>query len=262
MTDLDVSTSGDGRPVVWAHGLTSCRADEDAAGLFPWPDLAGVRWVRYDARGHGRSPAPVTDEDCRWDQLAIDLLAVADEVGAEHFVAGGASMGCATTLHAAVLTPERIEAMVLVIPPTAWATRPAQREHYLAASALLDAGDVDGYLSLLEETLLPPMFEPFADQARQAQRDAMTAVDPAARARVLRGAAMSDLPPLDVLADLTAPALILAWEGDSGHPLSTAEALRDTLPHAELHVANELGDVFGWRAHVERWLGALPPHGS
>ena len=52
---------GDGAPVVFAHGLTSSRANEDAWKLTDWAPLvaAGRRLVRYDARGHGRSGASV-----------------------------------------------------------------------------------------------------------------------------------------------------------------------------------------------------------
>lgn len=257
-TDLDISAVGEGRPLLWAHGLTSSREGEDQARLFPWPDIPGVRWVRYDARGHGRSPAPTTDDDCRWDCLAGDLLAVADEVGAARFIAGGASMGCATTLHAAVTAPERIEAMLLVIPPTAWETRAAQAHHYSQGARLLDAGDVEGLLATLEESLMPPMFQPFAEQARKARRESFADVDPASLARVFRGAAASDLPPRDTLSKLDAPSLILAWEGDDGHPVSTAEELAGLLPSAELHVASDLSDVFGWRDYAAAWLAALP----
>ncbi len=45
--------------------------------------------------------------------------------GAQKFVAGGSSMGCATSIYAALLAPERMKALVLVIPPTAWETRAA-----------------------------------------------------------------------------------------------------------------------------------------
>jgi hypothetical protein len=42
---------------------------------------------------------------------------------------------------------------------------------------------------------------------------------------VLRGAGASDLPPPQVIEKLEMPVLILAWDTDPGHPLSTAEDL-------------------------------------
>ena len=46
----------------------------------------------------------------------------------------------------------------------------------------------------------------------------------------LRGAALSDMPDRGVLEQLQVPTLILAWEGDMAHPVSTAEALAESLP--------------------------------
>jgi pimeloyl-ACP methyl ester carboxylesterase len=134
---LAATISGDGsRTLVWGHGLLSDRASEDELGLFDWSALDGVRLVRYDARGHGASSAPADPDELRWSALAQDMLAVGEAVGASRFVAGGASMGCATALHAAVAAPERVEALVLVIPPTAWETRTAQAQMYAAGVEL------------------------------------------------------------------------------------------------------------------------------
>jgi pimeloyl-ACP methyl ester carboxylesterase len=71
---------------------------------------------------------------------------------------------------------------------------------------------------------------------------------------VLRGAAASDLPAPDELATIAQPALVLAWDGDEGHPLSTAERLAALLPRAELHVATHLRDVLGWPTQVAAFL--------
>ncbi|MDQ1373389.1 MAG: 3-oxoadipate enol-lactonase, partial [Actinomycetota bacterium] len=123
---VEVSGPPDGTPFVWAHGMTSSMAADDDSGVFDWSSLEAVRVVRYDAPSHGRSPIAPSDEDHRWDRLADTMLSVADSAGFSTFVAGGASMGAATALHAAALAPERVSAMVLVIPPTAWETRAAQ----------------------------------------------------------------------------------------------------------------------------------------
>ena len=71
---------------------------------------------------------------------------------------------------------------------------------------------------------------------------------------VLRGAAMSDLPPAGALAALPHPALILAWDTDPGHPISSAEYLADTLPDAQLHIATEADDVRTWTGRIEKFL--------
>lgn len=63
---------------------------------------------------------------------------------------------------------------------------------------------------------------------------------------IYRGAALSDLPPAAQLARVAVPTTILAWTGDPGHPLSTAQALAGILPHAELQVAATPQQVEDW----------------
>ena len=75
-----------------------------------------------------------------------------------------------------------------------------------------------------------------------------------ALAAVLRGAAAADLPPVAALATLDQPTLVLAWEGDPGHPVSTATALADALVRAELVVAPTLAEVTHWPERVATFL--------
>jgi 3-oxoadipate enol-lactonase len=247
--DLVVERSGGpGRPFLWAHGLTSSTAAERAAGTFQWE---GLDVVRYDARGHGRSPAGASPADHEWSALAGDLLAVADHEGLDGFAAGGASMGCATVLFAALREPERIQALVLAIPPTAWETRAAQAETYLAGVSFLEAKGLAAYVEATRK--LPPQ-PPWTAPTREARLDLLAAADPAALALALRGAAASNLPDREELRSITVPALILAWDGDPGHPLSTASALHELLPSSELVVAASLEDVRAWPDRVRSFL--------
>jgi pimeloyl-ACP methyl ester carboxylesterase len=232
------------RTLVWAHGLTSSRRSEDAAGLFDWSS-APATVIRYDARSHGEA-APSTDpDDHRWDRLARDLLRVADDHGLDRFTAGGASMGCATTLHAAVTAPERVEAMLLVIPPTIWETRAGQAAFYDGLAAM-SAADIKAGMDAR------PVPEIFAAEPELARRPPDIPDD--VLATVLTGAGRSDLPPREAVAALGQPALILAWDTDPVHPVSSAEALHDLLPNSELSVAATLAEVRRWPERVARFL--------
>jgi 3-oxoadipate enol-lactonase len=71
---------------------------------------------------------------------------------------------------------------------------------------------------------------------------------------VLRGAARSDLPPREQLARLPQPVLILAWADEPGHPVSTAQELARTLPHARLHVSEDAADSRSWGKRVADFL--------
>lgn len=256
MTDLAWDETGTGEHVVvWGHGLTSSRraeADSPLAGIVAEvPD--GWRVVRYDARGHGESPKPLEADAYRWDRLAIDMLAVADAAGADRFVAGGASMGCATSLFAALAAPERITGLVLVIAPTAWETRAAQGESYETMASIVERRGLDRLIAAaaMQE---PSTF--FGEEGHERSMANMAAMDPEVFPHVMRGAGASDLPEPDDLRRLTMPALLLSWTDDDGHPVSTAEQLADLLPGAELHIARSPAEVAEWPRAVGAFLSS------
>ncbi len=261
--DLAVRESGKGRPFVWGHGLLGSMAQEDVAALLDWAEISrAARLVRYDARGHGGSEATLDPADYRWPELAADLLALADAVGAERSVLGGLSMGCATALHAAAAAPSRVDALVLVAPPTAWSTRPRQARVYRVLAAVIERAGLgpfrcmaalgalaaSGYLAALQRSV--------AQGLRRADARAVVAA--------LRGAAASDLPAPAALRSIRAPALVLAWSGDAAHPVSTAERLAELLPRADLRVAHDLGEVLEWSATIGGFVASLsrPRSGS
>jgi 3-oxoadipate enol-lactonase len=245
---------GEGRPFVWAHGLTSSRAAEDATGLFPWWQIEGVRTIRYDARGHGASLGPVDPAAYEWPALALDLVAVLDEVGLGRCAIGGASMGCVTALGATLIVPHRIDRLVLVTPPTAWETRSTQRVVYEEAARLVDRGGTATLIELSRGETPPAVLGDAGALAQQAGVEQIGAMDPAVLGAILRGAAVSDLPPPEVLAAITQPTLVLAWVDDAGHPVATAELLAAILPAAQLHIASDLDAIRNWPALVETFL--------
>src|SRR4029077_11817862 len=67
--DLEVRDEGEGRLLVWGHGLMAGMQVEDETELLAPRAGGGVRVVRYDARGHGRSAASHTDDDYQWSSL-------------------------------------------------------------------------------------------------------------------------------------------------------------------------------------------------
>jgi pimeloyl-ACP methyl ester carboxylesterase len=250
--DLDYDRSGDGPPVLYGHGMLLSRAAEDRLGLTDLAPViaAGRTLVRYDARGHGRSPGRPVPGDYEWPRLADDLLALRDDLwGTEPVDAGGASMGGATLLWAAVREPARFRRLFLLIPPTTREARVAVAEGYRAAADYVESQSRSAFVAALRA--VPPP-EIFADEPALAafEPDITEPLLPS----VLRGAAASDLPDSADLAALTHPTLILAWPADPAHPVSTAEYLRDVLPDARLHVSGTAADVRTWGARVAAFL--------
>jgi 3-oxoadipate enol-lactonase len=173
------------------------------------------------------------------------------------FVAGGASMGAATALYAAVRAPRRVQALVLVTPPSAWEARPAQAEVYEAAARLVERRGIPGYLKALQSVSQPRILAEELPEARTILLRHLRRMDEKAMPSILRGAASSDLPTRDEIHNLCVPALILAWTGDPAHPVSTAETLAELMVMSELHVADNLAAVRKWPELVRDFLGGL-----
>ncbi|GAB3134218.1 alpha/beta hydrolase [Tsukamurella serpentis] len=228
-----------GRPVVQLHGLTSSRARDRILDLDLGRGLSGTRLLRYDARGHGRSTGRQVPGDYRWQNLADDLLRLLDHWFPGEQVHGvGPSMGTGTLLHAAVLDPGRFSGLTLMVPPTAWATRPAKAQEYLAAADLIEQQGIGAFLAAGEELVAPPATAPHP----RTTPDVTEALLPS----LFRGAAASDLPDPGAIAGIDVPVSLLAWVDDPGHPVSTAQELTRLLPRATLSIARTPQDVQLW----------------
>ncbi|CAE7252624.1 CLEC16A [Symbiodinium sp. CCMP2592] len=232
-------------PLIWGHGLgpTDPRGmDHRACESFPLVkemmqedvDKGKGTWpfstVVYDARGHGRSsgwePLASCIQQFHWRSLAFDMLSVASNFQTpatqklRGALLGGYSMGASTALWAAYLCPTAVRGLVLLSVTTAWEIRAARRAN------LLNNADV------------------------------LQASDPAA-SEVVRGAAFSDLPPLDDLAaaKLRIPVLLCAARDDTTHPAEVAERLSRVLPNADVFLKDtktELAQEFP--QHLRSWL--------
>jgi len=260
--ELAVRETGHGPPLLWGHGLMGSMDQEDAGGLFDWQTLERtLRVIRYDARGHGRSEATLEARAYQWRELARDLRALADAVCDSPPVLGGVSMGCATSLHAAVAAAERTRALVLVAPPTAWETRPRQARIYRFGAQLIERVGLAPFRCVGQLASLAVRDRALAGMQRSVMSELRRA-DPRAVMAALRGAAESDLPAPGALRRLRVPALILAWRADPTHPLSTAERLAELLPIAELHVADSGRDIRAWPQQIASFLSAVTTHDS
>jgi len=250
--DIAVSDEGEGLPFFWGHGLVSSMEQEDRFLVMDWARLARrYRVIRWDARGHGLSSGAPVPDDYRWDNLGRDLIALADALGVDQFVAGGASMGAATALHAAVQAPRRVLALVLMLAPTAYETRDEQADLYRAAAVLVERLGMETYLQQLSNLPAPGILADFADRFSPVPQ-----VSEQLLPAVLRGAARSDLPSEEAVRTVTAPTLLLPWVSDDGHPLSTSERLLELLPSVQIHVAHQLRDVGTWTDRIDAFLDA------
>ncbi len=103
---------GSGPPVLLIHGHTLDRRLWDP--VVPFLLEAGLRVLRFDLRGHGRSSRP--DVGYHVSHHATDMGAVLDAAAVGTVVGVGHSIGGAVLLEAAVTIPERLTGLVLVSP--------------------------------------------------------------------------------------------------------------------------------------------------
>ncbi|QKJ20770.1 alpha/beta fold hydrolase [Microbacterium hominis] len=235
--DYDI-TGSTGPLVVQLHGLTSSRAQDAQLGLDLGRALRGHRVLRYDARGHGGSTGDSDPRSYRWTRLARDLLAILDALApGERVHAVGPSMGSGTLLHAAKRHPERFASLTLVVPPTAWATRPLQQRVYRVNAARIEREGLDAFLASAVSPVPPALADAPVTHPSVPEHLLPT---------VLRGAASTDFPGEKTVAKITTPTLILAWTGDPAHPITTAKRLKKLLPDSRLVVARTPYGIMAW----------------
>lgn len=253
-----VELSGRGRALVWTHGLLSSIDQEDRLGSSQWfVDVPGVRLVRYDARGHGRSAAGRDESALTWPALAGDLIELSTKLGLERPIAAGTSLGTATALHAALREPQRFSGLVLVSPPTAWETRKAQADLYRGGAELVKRRGVGAYAKAMREQFAAQPAPWFSADMQAEMLASIESRAPAELVNLLRGAAASDLPDPERLSTLQVPAYIVATRDDPAHPLSTAEKLHALLPRSELVVVIDVRELRSARPGLERFAARV-----
>lgn len=202
--------------LIVGHGLGSSDPsikdhtdDSSREVLEPILEEVGCRAVWYTARGHGQTTGweSFSWSQFSWENLAKDMLCVAEQLSITRFVAAGNSMGAATALCAALENPDRVQALILYRVPTIWETRQARQQALLRSAETLKAKHPEGwpYYATIRgaaETNLPPKSDP-------------------------RWASLRKI-----------PILILCHEQDKVHPVSSGVALTELLPHARLEVSS------------------------
>jgi pimeloyl-ACP methyl ester carboxylesterase len=100
------------KTVLLLHGWLG---SADGWGLFPdYLDPEVATWVFTDNRGYGARLGETGDFTL--DEVANDVLALADELGAQTFSLVGHSMGGAEVLRILAKAPERVDKLIGITP--------------------------------------------------------------------------------------------------------------------------------------------------
>lgn len=229
MTALHFVKQGNGPVVVLSHAL-GCE-------LGMWDAVAEALQgrftvLRYDHRGHGRSPA--TPGAFTMDDLADDAadLIAREAGGAAHFV--GLSMGGMAAQALAARHPQRVKS--IAVANSAMHYDDAARTNWAArVQTVLGKG-----MAAISEGAMQRWFTPeyMADQthggaARVAElRARLEATDPKAYAAACDAVAGIDF--RESNKRIRCPALMIAGARDEATPPAMSEAMAQTIPGAQL----------------------------
>jgi len=223
---LGITDTGEGLAVVFQHGLGGGEAQ--VAQTFP----AGFRRVTLECRGHGGSGLGER-RPFSLQMFAEDVLAAADQVGLDRFVAGGVSMGAAIAMRLACRHPDRITGLVLVRPAWTFGTAPDNMQPIAeVARLILDHGpDRARTIFAQSETALRLYRE--APDNLTSLLGYFDRPDAHTFAQVLANIA-ADGPGVSEqgATALRVPTLVIGNAVDAVHPLSAAYTLAATIPDA------------------------------
>jgi 3-oxoadipate enol-lactonase len=253
MTPVDVAYTIDGPEdaptVVLSNSLGSTPAMWDPQ----FPALAErFRVVRYDHRGHGRSPVPPAPYELA--NLGADVIALLDRLGLERVHWCGLSLGGMVGMWMAINAPARIDRLVLCCtsarlgPPEMWADR-AATVRAQGVDAIADAG--------IERWLSPGFIEREPEMAAEIR--AMLVATPAEGYAACCGV-IERMDQVPELGEIRAATLVIAAEEDPATPPEHGALIASTVPGAQLAVvkdARHLATIEQPAAMTELILGHL-----
>ena len=249
--NLPGDSPGDAPVVVFSNSIGTTLEMWDAQARA----LAGrYRVLRYDTRGHGRSP--VAAGPASIETLADDLAGLLDSLGVARAHVVGLSLGGMTAQSLAVRRPELVASLVLMATsahlPGNWKER---------AATVLDRG-----MGAVVEAAIPRWFTPAFIEGSPGQvaklREAFLKIDPRGYAACCHAIAAMDL--REGNASIAAPTLILAGADDPATPVAMMEEIRATIPDAELVVLSRAAHILAVERaelvnrHLLAFLDSLP----
>jgi 3-oxoadipate enol-lactonase len=215
------------------------------------------RLVRYDQRGHGRSPIPPGPYSV--EQLGADVLALMDRLGIERTAYCGISLGGMVGIWVASEAPERIESLVLCC-SSAHLDDPAPWRERIAA---VKAGGTEAVADRVVERWFTAEYCAAEPERVAWVREMISSIDD--DGYVACCAALEQLDLRDRLPAIEAPTLLIAGAADEATPVEHSRLLERGIREARLlvlpataHLASvarptEVGNAIA--AHLE---GGLP----
>ena len=185
-----------------------------------------LRVLRYDIRGHGASS--ITPGDYRIDQLADDVLALADRLGIDRFAIAGVSLGGMIGLRLAAYAPHRVTAAVI-----ANSSAKAEAERMETRRTTVLAGGMSAVADTVMSRFFSPRLLAEAPASVSDSRRTLLATDPVGYAGCC--AAIRDMDQTAALAAIRCPVLVVSGDLDVSLPWQGhGEVIARSVPGAQV----------------------------
>ena len=236
-----------GVPFLWIHGGSVEDSSMMVADLEPFGE--SIRGIFPDARGHGLSQKFERTEDYTYPRKGEDVLLLLDSLGVSSAVWGGASMGGALSLWAAIHAPRRVRAVISISGPP-YAPPASDIQWWKEHRALVEQGrfaeyfDANIRLRLGEAALerLKARPERYAETIERLRSHSIASFLALLDETYQRG----DW--LDECAAIRCPVLVVAGTEDHFPSVEQSRRVAETIPGAKLHVVQG-GGHFPNRTH-------------
>jgi 3-oxoadipate enol-lactonase len=196
--------------------------------------------LRYDIRGHGRSPVPPGPYSM--DDLGSDLLALLDRLEIERASLCGLSIGGMISMWVAAHAPERVDRLVLCC--TSARLGPSESWHERAA--IVRADGVEAVADAVLGRWFTAGFRDAHPEVIDAMRQTLAATPREGYAGCCEAIAGMDL--TGDLPSITAPTLVLAGEHDPSTPPEHGRRIAELIPGARFELVRGAAHL----ASVER----------
>lgn len=235
------------RPLILLHGFLGCGAD--------WQEIAEKLSARYcsilvDLPGHGRSTDEIWSGEYGLEETATALQDLIVELGLQHPVLIGYSLGGRVSLYAALRMQQRLSGLILEGASPGLAIEAERQERMTLDAQRAEKLSLTGIENFVEEWYEADLFaslrarpESLSEVKRQ-----RSSGDASLLARALRNLSVGRQPSLwDRLDELTLPVLLVAGELDrkfAGINRDMADRMQD--------VQNKVVPGAGHNTHLEQ----------
>ena len=220
--------TGVGKPLVLANSLGS--------NLHMWdeqvePLSSHFTLIRFDARGHGRSPVPPGPYAI--DDFGRDVLDLLDHVGFESAHIPGISLGGMTAMWLAINAPERVDRII----PTCTSAKLGPPQMWRERIELVSQGGVEAVAPAVAKNWVTD-----ASADRRPELEKMIASTPK-DGYIASCEAIEHMDLLPDLPTITAPTLVISANQDPSTPPEHGKAIAERIPGARF-------EIFDGAAHL------------